>query len=261
MTRPAILAFLFFVLFVRGQEPPADGGLARVRRVNLERAAHLPDFVADETAVRYNSRHSEPPAWKYVDTIESEIAVQGGSQFSRRQVRVNGQPWKKKEFEGWNWSVQFGGELKPLFNPTCPTRIEYDGRDEVRGKPVVAYRFSSPPNGCFGYFSIKSGFLSAMKRYNPAQTGRFLVDEPEGNVIQFKQEAHEFPKGFDADAWAQTITWDYVKTGDGTYLLPVAVDMLGGFTKGELWHVTVEYKNHRHFKASTSVTFHQEEGK
>jgi hypothetical protein len=173
---------------------------------------------------------------------------------------VNGQPWKKKGFEGFNWSVQFGGELKPLFDPKCPTRIDFEGREEVHGTPVLAYRFSSPPNGCFGYFSVKNGFLSALRRYNPAQTGRFLVDEREGSVIQVEQEAHEFPKGFGADAWKQTITWDYVKTGDGTYLLPVAVDMVGGFTQADLWHITVEYKNHRHFQAATNVTFHDVDG-
>ena len=257
MNKRTVLSIFVLALSLRSQ----DAALEHARAVNLERAAKLPDFVADETAVRYKSRHVSPPQWQLVDTIESEISVQGRGGFSRQHARVNGKPWNGKSLSGYNWSVQFGLELKPLFDPTCPTRIEFDGRDEVRGKPVLAYRFSSPPKGCFGWFTVKDGLFSAAKHYNPAQAGRFLIDDPEGNVIQFKTEAHEFPKGFGADPWEQSVIWDYVKTGDGTYLLPVAVDMLGGFTQSDLWHVTVEYKNHRHFKASTSVTFRQEDVK
>ena len=35
----------------------------------------------------------------------------------------------------------------------------------------------------------------------------------------------------------------------------VVAEVFGGFTQGDLWHVVVEYKNHRHFEAATSITF------
>ena len=44
------------VLSLRAQ----DAALEQARQVNLERAAHLPDFVADEIAVRSKSRHIDP---------------------------------------------------------------------------------------------------------------------------------------------------------------------------------------------------------
>jgi len=93
---------------LRAQFAPHQTALEHVRAVNLERAAKLPDFVADETAVRYHSRHTDPPEWKHVDTIESEIAFQRGTQFSRQHVRVNGQPWHKKGFNGYNWGGPLG---------------------------------------------------------------------------------------------------------------------------------------------------------
>ena len=255
MNRGTVLSPFVFLLSLRGQ----DAALEHARAVNLERAANLPNFVADETSVRYKSPHIDPPQWQLVDTIESEIAVQGGAGFTRQHVRVNGQPWNKPELPGgFRWSVQFGAELKQLFGPGCPTRIEFEGREEVFGKSVLAYRYSSPPNGCFGFFEIKNGLFSFTKRYNPARKGRFLINEADGSVIRFEGEADEFPKGFGADPWTTTVSWDYVKTGDGTHLLPVAMDIFGGFVKADLWHVTVEYKNHRHFQASTHVTFRAE---
>ena len=250
---------LFFVLLLwplRGQDS-AKVALEHARVVNLERASKLPNFVADETAKRYKSRHTNPPKWEFVDLIESEISVKGAG-FSREKARVNGKPYNKRSFDNFNWGVQFGDELDPLFGPKCKTPIEFEGRQEFRGKQVLAYRFKSPPNGCFGTFSIKKGTFSSTKRYSPAWTGRFLIDDPEGNVILFEDEAHEFPKDFGADPLTQTSTWDYVKIGDAVHLLPVATEIFGGFTPADLWHVVVEYKNHRHFESATNIKFQTE---
>jgi hypothetical protein len=50
-------------------------------------------------------------------------------------------------------------------------------------------------------------------------------------------------------------SWDYVKIGDATYLLPVSFEFVGRRSDGEATRVSVEYKNHRHFEAAASVTF------
>jgi hypothetical protein len=230
--------------------------LEHIRAVNLARAAALPSFVADEMAVRYKSKHVDPPQWQLVDTIESEIAIRDGG-FVRQHTTVNGKPWNKPNLpDGFGWSVAFGDEIKQLFDPDCRTAIDYVGREEMHGKPALAYRFQSAPGGCFGNFTIKEGFFSALKAYNPARTGRFLVDDPGGNLIYFEIEAKEFPKWLGSDPFKGIDSWDYVKIGDATNLLPVATEMFGGFKRENLWHVTVEYKNHRHFEASTNMTFH-----
>jgi hypothetical protein len=52
------------------------------------------------------------------------------------------------------------------------------------------------------------------------------------------------------------LSWDFVKIGDASYLLPVAADYVFAFSSGDMWHIVVQYKNHRHFEASTNVTFH-----
>jgi len=69
------LIFLLLLSPLPGQD--AATALQHAREVNLERAAKLPNFVADETMVRYKSRHTNPPKWQKMDTIESEIAVKG----------------------------------------------------------------------------------------------------------------------------------------------------------------------------------------
>ena len=143
--RRAWLIVLMLPLVVFAADEILD--LNRVREVNLEHAAKLPNFVADETAMRYKSRHTVPPRWELFDKIEAEIVVQGSS-FRRQNVRRNGKPWKKPDFSDFNWGLQFGYELKPLFDPKCPTAIEFEGREEARGKQLLAYRYHAPPDGC-----------------------------------------------------------------------------------------------------------------
>lgn len=233
--------------------------LEHARAVNLARAAALPNFVVDEKATRYKSRHTNPPKWEVFDTIESEIAVRGRG-FTRQDVRRNGKPWKKSNFSDFNWGIPFADEIKPLFDPKCPTVIEFEGRENARSKQLLAYRFHSPPKGCFHSFLVRRGFFSS-KTDNPARTGRILIDDPGGNVIRYEEEASEYAKGFGLDPWKQSTSWDYVTIGDTSHLLPVAEEIYGGFTFADLWHVVVEYKNHRHFEASTKVTFREENSK
>src|SRR5262249_15510887 len=141
---------LMFVLLLSPltlQDPAA--ALQHAREINLERAGELPNFVADETLIRFKSRHIDPPNWQQVDTIQSEIVVKG-SDVTRQHTLLNGKPWKKNYFPDFNWSVQFGTEIRPLFGSKCGTMIEFEGRTEIGGRQLLAYRFHAPPNGCFG---------------------------------------------------------------------------------------------------------------
>jgi hypothetical protein len=246
--RIAALFFLGSALFAQ------DAQLERARKVNLDRASNLPNFVADEIAKRYKSPHTNPPKWQLVDTIESEIAVRGDA-FTRQHTTVNGKPWIKDGLpDGAGWSVRFGYEIKPLFSPECHTSIESAGREERLGKPALAYQFHVGSDNCFGTFSIKNGFLGPLKVYTPARFGRFLIDEA-GNLIYFEIEANGFPKGWAGGHSKETEAWDYVRIGDASYLLPVSTEITNDLTRDGAWRVTVEYKNHRHFEASTDVTF------
>jgi hypothetical protein len=229
--------------------PPVPDDVEHIRAVNLEYAAKMPNFMADETAKRFFGQGS-PPKWRAQDTIESEITFQSGES-TRQNIRINGKPYKSKA--GWlpgiNWGDGFGAEIKPLFEPDCENTFEREGREEVRGKQLEVYRYRAPQDGCFG------DIFSGSERFNPARTGRILVEDPGGSVIQFEKEESGFPDRFGPVDLKETMSWDYVKIGDALHLLPVASDYLFTFAGGYTSHITVEYKNHRHFEASTNVTF------
>ena len=228
----------------------ADGRLEHAREVNLAYASNMPNFVADETAKRYtgNARSTE---WRHLDTVETEITFKG-SLAVRQQIRRNGKPWERpfQALPGFKWYGGFGTEIRPLFDPLCPTTVEYQGRAEVRGKTLLKYRFSSPADGCFGPFTME------YQRYNPARSGHAFIDETSGNIIQLDEEASGFPAEFEFAQRNESVWWDYVKIGDASHLLPVGATFVILYSSGNRFRVEAEYKNHRHFEAATNITFH-----
>jgi hypothetical protein len=236
----------------RAADPDAAGSkeLEHARRINLEYAANMPNFVADETAKRYRST-TEAPAWRPYDTVEAEIAFRG-RRAERQQIRRNGKPWNQPfdALPGFKWYEGFETEISPLFDAKCPTTIEYQGRSKVGGRQLLDYRFSSPVDGCFPFLYF------TYERYNPARTGHVFIDDPGGSVLQVDDEAGGFPADFEFARKEEHIFWDYVKIGENSHLLPVRVNFLVLYSSGTRYRVEVEYKNHRHFEASANITFH-----
>jgi len=234
---------------IGGMDAVARSQLEHAREVNLAYASNMPNFVADETAKRYTS-DSMSAQWGYLDTIETEITFKGAVAV-RQQIRKDGKPWGRpfQALPGFKWSGGFGTEIRPLFDPRCPTTIQYEGRAEVRGKQLVEYRYSSPPDGCFNPFYLQ------YQRYNPGRTGHVFVDDPSGNVIQLDEEASGFPAELEFAQRNEEVSWDYVKIGEASHLLPIGATFVVLYSTGNRTRVEVTYKNHRHFEASTNITF------
>ena len=224
--------------------------LERIRSRILESTSRMPNFVADEVARRYSSA-TNPPNWRLLDTIESEITIKGSAE-SREHMTVNGKPWDHP-FEMLGGSHMgrgaFGEELGNIFNRNCQVTFEFGGRVSEGGKSLSVVRFSSlPDNGCFSIFS-------GSERSYPERTGRVLLDEREENVLGLEVSWQGFPKAFPMAAGEERISWGYVKAGDENRLLPVSSDVVTVNSTGFMYLNRQEYKNHRHFEASSSVKF------
>jgi hypothetical protein len=232
---------------------PASEGSARLERIRshiLEFASRMPNFVADEVAERSVST-SAPPMWRFLDTIESEVTFRGSAE-SREHIVVSGKPWNQPytTLPGWTWGAGFGADLPHLFAPNCPTTFESEGRVNEGGKSLWVVRFSSPPDGCVGHF------YSGYQTFFAGQTGRIFLDEHEENVIRFEENSQGFAKAFPLSAVEVEVSWGYVSIGDATHLLPVSSRIVHVQSSGRMQLARQEYKNHRHFEASSSIAFH-----
>jgi hypothetical protein len=223
--------------------------LEHARRVNLEYAENMPNFVADETAKRYRST-ARSPSWSLYDQVESEITFRG-RRAVRQHIQRNGQPWDQafEALPGFKWYEGFETEISPLFDPQCPTTIRYQGRSTASGRHLLKYQFQSPVDGCFPFLYF------TYQRYNPSRSGHVFIDDASGSLIQVDDEAGEFPSDFGFARREEHMFWDDVKIGESSHLLPVRADFLVVYSDGTRYRVEVEFKNHRHFEASTRITF------
>ena len=62
-----------------------------------------------------------------------------------------------------------------------------------------------------------------------------------------------FPWNFGLIEAKDEITWDFVKIGGNSWLLPVSADYLYTYKSGDVWQVAVQFKNHRHFESSIKL--------
>jgi hypothetical protein len=227
-------------------------GLERVREVNLANLARMPNFIADERASRSFIPAGSTRA-SIQDVVESQVVFQG-TKAKRENVRINGKRWNGNTtwLPGFNWGIGwgigFGSEIHAIFDTTCATTFDFTGQEEIPGRRVLVYRFTSPRDGCFGPDQIGPA------EYNAARTGRVLVDDPDGNIVRV-----EIGQAGVAEFGTVEVkmSWNNVRIGEGSYLLPVRDEYVwhSATQPGSAWHVSVEYTNHKHFEASSILKF------
>ena len=228
--------------------PEWQDRLEQIRAHVLQFVAEMPNFVADEVARRYVSTAGSPD-WRLVDTIESEITFKGKA-VSRNHLVVNGKPWNftYRELPGFKWTEGFGSQLTYFFDDSCPTTFEPAGQVSENGKVFSVLRYSSPPDGC-------EFFWQDYQQFYPGRTGRLLLDEHDEHAMRLETDSQAFPKTFPISATEKQVSWDFVKIGDATHLLPVAAEIRVVLSTGEMRLAKHEYKNHRHFEAASNITY------
>jgi hypothetical protein len=70
-----------------------------------------------------------------------------------------------------------------------------------------------------------------------------------------KEDAARFPEPFGTDDRTLIESWDYVKIGEASHLVPVSAEFVFRSSIGRIRRVVVEYSNHRHFEAPTKLTY------
>jgi hypothetical protein len=65
-----------------------------------------------------------------------------------------------------------------------------------------------------------------------------------------------FPSEYGLRRSEERVAWDQVKIGEERHLLPVSAELLMVLKDGSSSLSVRKFTNHRHFEASSSITFH-----
>jgi hypothetical protein len=228
--------------------------LEKARAVNLNRAAHLPNFLADEDVVCYFQAANQPigsPAWQQIATAKSQVSFKGVNE-TRQQVGADGKPGRAPAIPDGciEWSGGYSLYFKPLFDPSCSTTLTFSKTLGKPGHQSLVYNFSTPAEGlCF------SPAISDFERAYAAHEGSVLIDIPTGSMVSVVARSTHLPEAFPIMESDETVIWDVVNTGGEEHLLPVSYERVKIFANGAARRVLVKYSNHRHFEAASTITF------
>ena len=228
--------------------------LEKARAVNLDRASHLPNFMADEEVncyVQPADRPIDKPALLRTATIRSEVTFKGMNE-TRQQVDARGKPVPSQGVPAGciGWSGGFGAYLRPVFDPKCGTTITFSKTIGEPGKQSLVYNFSTPAEGgCF------PPSLAGFERFYAGREGSVLIDIPSGIMISVVGRSRGFPKAFEIEGIQETVIWGVVKIEGQAHLLPVSYEKVMSIWNGGTQRVFATYTNHRQFEASSTITF------
>ena len=153
----------------------------------VARAAHLPNFIADEL-VKCSFSSADSAAWTGTASVLSEVSFKGSGE-TRKNMIVNGVP--TADTATANGCIGFGGGfgpfLKPLFDPECRTWLDFVKKIGKNGNKALVYNFSSPPEGCFG------AVFAAVDRVT-ARSVKFPAADAIGQI-------------------EKKVTWDFIQIG------------------------------------------------
>jgi hypothetical protein len=209
----------------------------------------VPNYVADEKGERYQTP-GVPADWRKTDVVKTEVRFDGNKE-TRENIFLDDRPWTEPfvVLPGWKWRGGFGEKLRSIFDPNNPVRFTFSQSIIYRGKRARVYEFSAPINGL-------GSWQTGYQRFYPAHEGKVTITEDDLMVVSVESKAKEFPAGFPISSVEEVMTWDWVIAGSDRELLPVSGEVLVVHASDRrAYLVRLDYRNHRHFQASSSIRF------
>jgi hypothetical protein len=101
------------------------------------------------------------------------------------------------------------------FDSNCPITFRFERRLTARGIQLIEFSFDAPADSCFPAWG-------GNQRYYARRTGKILVEEATGELVQSDDALVGFPAGFAWTRVEQETVWDQVKIGEDGHLLQAA---------------------------------------
>lgn len=227
---------------------PEQELLERARAVADEFTGTLPDFVCDESVIRYEGEGLRPK-WKRKDRIDAELAYVDGKE-DYRNIRRNGSKIRKgSPEESGQWSIgEFGATLADLMASNTNAKFTPRAKpSEAVGVEARVYDFSVGKDGA--HWKIRVG-----SEVFPAYQGAIWVDPESARVLRIEMDTHQLPANYYVDKVEMAIDYGWVDIAGKRYLLPTRSENLsckaGTVTcmKNE-----IEFRNYRKFSAESQV--------
>ncbi|MBI2679663.1 MAG: hypothetical protein HYX25_01490 [Candidatus Solibacter usitatus] len=230
--------------------PVADPKIEKARQAAAAFEESLPNYFCQEMMTRFVN-DSRVVNWRAQDVVSLEVVYDKKGEHYRN-LAINGKPVKKnlQELSG-AWSTgEFGTVLMNLFSPS--TAAEFRHRKDARsgGRDAYVYDFEVDHEHSHWTVSVPS------QSVRPAYRGSVWIDKETGRVLRIEMEARHLPADFPMDKVELATDYEFIRLGEGQFLLPVHAEALG-CQRGtdNCSRNSIDFRNYHKYSGETSITF------
>ncbi len=200
--------------------PPPDPRIEKARGAAATFTDTLPDYVCTEQMARFVSM-SHVVDWRPLDIVSAELVYEKGRE-RYGKLAINGKPTKKsiEELPG-AWSTgEFGTVLVDLFSPATAADFRHRKESKIANRDVSVFDFDVDHE--HSHWHIHAPSQSVL----PAYRGSIWIDKETGRVLRIEMLASRMPQEFPYDKVESATDYEYIRIGEGQFLLPVHSETL-----------------------------------
>ncbi|HUJ21154.1 MAG TPA: hypothetical protein VLX58_06500 [Bryobacteraceae bacterium] len=230
--------------------PPPDPRIEKTRQVATEFTQTLPDYVCQEQMARFESA-THVVNWQPVDIVSTEVVYEKGKE-RYRNLQINGKAVKKKmeELSG-AWSTgEFGTVLVDVFSPSTAADFRYKKTAIIGGRSSFEYDFDVDHE--HSHWNIVMPSQSVL----PAYRGTVWIDKETQRVLRIEMQANHLPQEFPADKVESATDYEFIRIGEGQFLLPVHAETLTCLRGTNMCsHNVIDFRNYHKYAGEATIHF------
>jgi hypothetical protein len=231
--------------------------LDEVRQYALNYTHGLPDFICLEQTRRYEDA-TGGEASRLEDVLTAQL-----SYFNQKEdyklVSQNGRVVPGTSYASVNGVFSmgdFGTTMRDIFDPASHTSFKWEKWTTLRGRRTYVFSYRVPLR--LYTIEYQAGQTDVVQRVKVAYRGSVFVDKELNAIVRITQEALNIPPSFPAREARETLDYDFIKIGDGEFLLPLEATLQVHIQmySGAVWRKNVkEFRLYRKFSANAAIKF------
>jgi hypothetical protein len=235
---------------ISGNDSPTDPRIEKARLAVASFTETLPSYVCKERMARFVNT-TRAVSWQPQDVVSVDVVYENGRE-NYRNLEINGKAVKKKmeELSG-AWSTgEFGTVLVDLFSPATAADFRHRKDSRSGGRDAYVYDFEVDHEHSHWHVSVPSQSVL------PAYRGSVWIDKETGRILRVEMQARHIPQAFPMDKVELATDYEYVRIGEGQFLLPVHAETLSCQRDTDnCSRNTIDFRNYHKYAGEATITF------
>lgn len=230
--------------------PPPDPRIQKATAAAVSFTDTLPNYVCQEQMARFVSE-THKVNWQPIDIVSTEVVYEDHHEHYRN-IQINGKAVKKRmeELPG-AWSTgEFGTVLMDLFSPATAAEFRKRGSARTGGRDAFVYDFHvDHPHS---HWNV----MGPSQSVTPEYKGSVWIDKETERVLRIEMEAQHLPEQFPFDKVESATDYEFIRIGDGQFLLPVHAETLAcQRDSNNCSHNVIDFRNYHKYSGEATIEF------